>query len=218
MESLAESLTTWQSRPPIHWPQAASLVLTPSFPLGFLPSCQRDISLWSERTQHFIPLCPVPVSLQINAFSLNPLGSSVPSLRQVFLTHVLWGILSPQPWGPQDGAGATGISWPAVPSMGSIVHLSSEPTVFWVCHVVKRSGSSALRPSSMLPPPKSLFPTLQPEVSLPPFDASLRCLPRSFWTVLWSALYHGYLLLFYRHLSCFPPPKDWKLFENFVLI
>lgn len=48
----------------------------------------------------------------------------------------------------------------------------SEPAIFWVCHVMKRSGSTALKPSSVLPPPQSLFPTLQPEVSLPPLDTS----------------------------------------------
>lgn len=25
-------------------------------------------------------------------------------------------------------------------------------------------------------------------------------------------------MLFYRHLSRFPPPKDWKVFESFVLV
>lgn len=67
---------------------------------------------------------------------------------------------------PPESLGQGSYPW------GALSICPSEPAVFWTCCVVKRSGSSALRPSSMLPPPQSLFPTLQPEVSLPPFDAS----------------------------------------------
>lgn len=45
-------------------------------------------------------------------------------------------------------------------------------TIFCVCHVMKRSESITLSSSSMLPPPQSLFQTLQSEVSIAPSDTS----------------------------------------------